>query len=97
MIDNTTPANYGVNDSDIWIENITLDYENMDSEYIEGTFEADISMDITFQMGASNPEDGYEEHYSKQHHITGSFDYDITSDEFNIKMDEFPSINFYAE
>lgn len=97
VIDNTTPANYGVNGSDIWVDNITLDYENMDSEYIEGTFEADISMDITFQMGASNPEDGYEEHYSKQHHITGSFDYDITSDEFNIKMDEFPSIDFYAE
>lgn len=97
MIDNTTPANYGVNDSDIWLDNITLDYENMDSEYIEGTFKADVSMDITFQMGASNPEDGYEEHYSKQHHITGSFDYDITSDEFNIKMDEFPSIDFYAE
>lgn len=97
VIDNTTPANYGVNGSNIWVDNITLDYENMDSEYIEGTFEADISMDITFQMGASNPEDGYEEHYSKQHHITGSFDYDITSDEFNIKMDEFPSIDFYAE
>ena len=96
VIDNTTPANYGVNGSDIWVDNITLDYENMDSEYIEGTFEADISMDITFQMGASNPEDGYEERYSKQHHITGSFDYDITSDEFNIKIDKFPFIDFYA-
>lgn len=97
MIDNTTPANYGVNDSDIWLDNITLDYENMDSEYIEGTFEADVFMEFTFQMGASNPDDGYEEHYNNQHHITGSFDYDITLDEFNIKIDEFPSIDFYAE
>lgn len=97
MIDNTTPANYGVNDSDIWLDNITLDYENMDSEYIEGTFEADVSMEFTFQMGASNSDDGYEERYNKQLHITGSFDYDITSDEFNIKIDEFPSIDFYAE
>ena len=97
VIDNTTPANYGVNGSDIWVDNITLDYENMDSEYIEGTFEADISMDITFQMGASNPEDGYEEHYNEQHHITGTFNFDSNSEEFSIQIDALPSIDFYAE
>lgn len=95
--DDTSPGNYGINDYDIYPENIVFMYDDISSEYITGNFEADISMIIDFQMGASNPDDGYEEHYNKLHHITGYFNFDISSKNFTIEPDSFPSIDFYAE
>ncbi len=95
MLDNTEPANYGINNCEIYASDISLKYESIDADYVDGTFEAEVSMDITFQMGSSK--DGIEEHYNEQHHVSGTFSFDSNSEEFSIQIDALPSIDFYAE
>lgn len=97
MLNNTIPANYGINDSEFYVENLELNYEDINEEVIQGTFIADVSCNIDFQMASSKPDDGYEEHYNETHNISGTFEYDLISNNFSVEMDNQPSIDFYSK
>ncbi len=97
MLNNTTPANYGINDSEFYVEKLELNYDDINEELIQGIFTADVSCNIDFQMASSKPDDGYEEHYYETHNISGTFEYDLISNNFSVEMDNQPLIDFYAE
>lgn len=69
MLNNTIPANYGINGAEFYVETLELDYDNINEDFIQGTFTADVNCNINFQMASSNPDDGYEEHYDEIHNI----------------------------
>lgn len=96
-LNNTSPANYGVNDYEFYVEKLELNYDDINEEVIQGTFIADVSCNIDFQMASSKPDDGYEEHYNETHNISGTFEYDLISNNFSIEIDNLPSIDFYSE
>ena len=97
MLNNTIPANYGINGSEFYVESLELNYDDINEELIQGTFTADVSYSIDFQMASSKPDDGYEEHYYETHNISGTFEYDLISNNFSVEMDNQPLIDFYAE
>lgn len=97
MLNNTIPANYGINGAEFYVETLELDYDNINEDFIQGTFTADVNCNINFQMASSNPDDGYEEHYDEIHNISGTFEYDLINNKYFIELDNQPAIDFYAE
>lgn len=97
MLNNTIPANYGINDPEFYVENLELNYDDSNEDLIQGTFTADVSCNIDFQMASSKPDDGNEEHYNEIHNISGTFEYNLIDNNYSIKIDNQPLIDFYAE
>lgn len=97
MLDNTIPANYGINDYEFIVETIDINYDTIDDDIITGTFNADINIFLLLQMASSNPDDGDEENYNKLHQINGYFYYEHNLNEFNITIDDMPVLDLYAE
>ena len=96
-LNDTIPANYGINNHEFYVDDVLLEIDYVDDQSMQGHFSSAVNFNINFQMASSNPDDGYNETYQKEHFIEGEFEYSLIDYHCDIHIDNMPTINFYAE